>query len=558
MTVHTYAFPFLSPRCRGVTFQHKLSELDIPILCFREVVMERMAESSASVSATRMRAVCVLVALCACSVWKGSEGKRVLMLPMPFTSHTKYHTNVARALSALGHEVWVTMPDYLLARKVLDTSSLTVVEYQTDDHIEERIMEGFRDNYFRGQRDDWFIFINFLKAHADNVLTNQSFFQEIKALRPEFVIIDNIPNLRVMSIIPYRLGIPFAFLGTAYDPIAQRVPFSLADSPVPIFPFTHHMTLAQKLQSAAVHIMTALYDMTTHPHAVSRYAPEMPYIPLDMLVAKADLWLVEVDHVLDYPRPSLPNVKLIGGTATGPAKPLSPPFSSFMDTATQGVVIVSFGSYILDLPKPISDKVFKVLMELPFKAVFRSNLTSPDPGKILTAAWIPQNDLLGHSNTKVFVSHSGKNGQYEALFHAVPVLATPIFADQVYNAERARTKGFGETVDIRTVSAEEFREAIVQVATTKSYKDSISKASEIFQIEFGVPMERAAFWLDHVMKYGGAYMHSAGQEMPFYQFLGLDVLFCYFAVFLVILLVPSVSLYLCYTCMFCRRKQKIE
>ena len=40
----------------------------------------------------------------------------------------------------------------------------------------------------------------------------------------------------------------------------------------------------------------------------------------DMLIAHAEIWLVEMDHILDYPRPTLPNVKLIGGTATGPSK----------------------------------------------------------------------------------------------------------------------------------------------------------------------------------------------------------------------------------------------
>ncbi|XP_076442424.1 2-hydroxyacylsphingosine 1-beta-galactosyltransferase-like [Babylonia areolata] len=505
-----------------------------------------------------MRPTFLLPVLCLCSVGREAESKRVLVIPMPFTSHTKYHTNVARALSALGHEVWVTMPDYLLAMKVLDTCNVTVVEYRTDGHLEDRFMEGFRDNYFRGKSDDWLHFSDVMKAHTDSLLTNESFFREVKALLPEFVIIDNIPNLRVMSVIPYRLGIPFAFLGTAYDPIAQRVPFSLADSPVQEFPFTDSMTFTQKLQNAAVHIVRAVYDFTAYHDAVSRYAPDMPYMPLDMLVARADLWLVETDHVLDYPRPSLPNVKLIGGTATGPAKPLPPPFSSFMDTATQGVVIVSFGSYVLHLPEHVNEKVFRVLMELPFKAVFRSNLTSPDPEKILTAAWIPQNDLLGHRNTKVFVSHSGKNGQYEALFHAVPVVATPIFADQAYNAERARTKGFGEVVDIRNVSAEELKETILKVASNKSYKESISKASEIFKIEFGVPMERAAFWLDHVMKYGGGHMRSAGQCVPFYQFIGLDILLCYMCFFLSVFAFVLGCSYKCLKCVFCKRKEKTE
>ena len=487
-----------------------------------------------------------------------TAGKRVLILPMPFTSHTKYHTNVARALSRLGHHVWLTMPDYLLAKGVLDTSNMTVVPYTVFDNVEERMMEGFRDNYFRGQADDWGSFLSLLKAHTHALLSNESFFREMKQIQPEFVIIDNIPNLKSLAVLAYRLGVPFAFVGSAYEPIAQRVPFCPAVTPVPLFAFTDRMTFGQRLLNSLVYLISVLQDFSVDSDAVAAYAPEMPYLPLDMLAARAELWLVEMDHILDYPRPTLPNVKLIGGTATGPAKPLAPPFAAFMDGATEGVVIVSFGSYVLNLPQDISDKIFTVLRQLPMKAVFRSNLKSPDPEKILTSAWIPQNDLLAHANTKVFVSHSGKNGQYEALYHAVPVVATPLFADQGHNAERARSKGFGEKVDLITVSADELRDTILKVASTPSYKDAISKASEIFRIEFGLPMERAAFWLDHVMKYGGTHMRSAGQEVHYYQFIGLDILLCFVTVFSLFLFLCAFCLYKSVKCVFCRRKLKSE
>ncbi|PVD26860.1 hypothetical protein C0Q70_12008 [Pomacea canaliculata] len=97
----------------------------------------------------------------------------------------------------------------------------------------------------------------------------------------------------------------------------------------------------------------------------------------------------------------------------------------------------------------------------------------------------------------VFVSHCGYDGQYEALFHAVPVVCTPLVADQFYNAERMRVKGMAETVDLNTVSTHELHSTILKVATNTSYKQAITKASELFKIEFGVPVEKAAYWLDH-------------------------------------------------------------
>jgi hypothetical protein len=91
-----------------------------------------------------------------------------------------------------------------------------------------------------------------------------------------------------------------------------------------------------------------------------------------MLIAHAEIWLVEMDHILDYPRPTLPNVKLIGGTATGPSKALTGKLRAFMDDAEHGVLLVSFGSYVLDVPLEISDKLWEVFDQLPYKIIFRS------------------------------------------------------------------------------------------------------------------------------------------------------------------------------------------
>ena len=299
-------------------------------------------------------------------------------------------------------------------------------------------------------------------------------------------------------------------------------------------PYSNQMTFFQRSHTALLTALFTVYNPSIPGDAVATYTSEMEYMTLGRLVLRAEVFLVERDHVLDYPKPTLPNVKLIGGTASGPAKPLQAEYRSFMDGAKDGVVIVTFGSYVLGVPKHVSDKVLKVLLQLPMKSVFRSNLTSPDPEKIMTSAWIPQNDLLGHPNTKVFVSHCGKNGQYEALYHAVPIVATPIFTDQVYNAERARVKGFAEVLDLNTCTAQEMTSAILKVASEPQYKEAAVRLSRLFKELYGVPMETAVYWLEHVMEHGGDYMRSAGQQMPWYQFLMLDILLFVFGILMLI------------------------
>ena len=44
------------------------------------------------------------------------------------------------------------------------------------------------------------------------------------------------------------------------------------------------------------------------------------------------------------------------------------------------------------------------------------------PDNVMLYDWLPQNDLLGHRNTKLFITHCGRNGQFESMYHAVPMV----------------------------------------------------------------------------------------------------------------------------------------
>lgn len=61
------------------------------------------------------------------------------------------------------------------------------------------------------------------------------------------------------------------------------------------------------------------------------------------------------------------------------------------------------------------------------------------PRNVLPIQWAPQNDVLAHPQTKVFVTHAGSNSIYEAAYHATPVVAMPFFGDQHHNAAKVQS-----------------------------------------------------------------------------------------------------------------------
>lgn len=83
--------------------------------------------------------------------------------------------------------------------------------------------------------------------------------------------------------------------------------------------------------------------------------------------------------------------------------------------------------------------------------------------------WIPQNDVLGHVNTKLFITHVGHNGMFEAAYHGIPIVGTPLLWDQFDNAAMMEAAGLGISVHIRSITADELLTVIERVLYEPRY-----------------------------------------------------------------------------------------
>ncbi|KAL8573145.1 hypothetical protein ACOMHN_027405 [Nucella lapillus] len=220
---------------------------------------------------------------------RASDSKTVVSIPSPSTSHTKYHTKVARALARKGHQVWVTIPTYLLDKGYLDTSGFDIIPYDTIPGLEEKCLSVLSDLYFKGAKDQYFEFLKVASTAIDHLLRNDSFISAIGHKRPDLIVIDNIPTCYVLSVIPYRLVVSFAFLGSIYYAPMLRIPFSPADVPFRILPYSNKMSFFQRLHNTLVYTRYTVNDPSFPQHAVSTYAPEKEYMPLNMLMNKAEI-----------------------------------------------------------------------------------------------------------------------------------------------------------------------------------------------------------------------------------------------------------------------------
>ena len=121
-------------------------------------------------------------------------------------------------------------------------------------------------------------------------------------------------------------------------------------------------------------------------------------------------------------------------------------------------------------------------------------------------------------------THCGHNAQYDALYNAVTIIALPINGDQPYNAVTMQANGFGIKLDIVHISENNLMSAIERILSNPSYKEDNLNASVTFKSRSFTPTQRAAWWIDHVIKYGGKHMGPPFARHPYYQFLLLDVI----------------------------------
>ena len=220
----------------------------------------------------------------------------------------------------------------------------------------------------------------------------------------------------------------------------------------------------------------------------------------------------------------MPHVVNVGGITTGPSKALPNNIKTFIDNGIEGLIVISFGSVAASIPESLIQKIANALQYRTEKVILKYSHLRHVPDNMLVLPWIPQNDILGQPNVKLFITHGGNNGQFEAVYHGVPMLVLPLFSEQHANARRIKYKGYGEFLDLLDTTEQELRETTDKIIRTPSYTQSIQKGSRIYRSNPMSAIERVAFWVEHVLEFGGDHLHSIALDLPWYRYLMLDVL----------------------------------
>ncbi|XP_045852886.1 UDP-glucuronosyltransferase 2A2 isoform X1 [Meles meles] len=367
---------------------------------------------------------------------------------------------------------------------------------------------------------------------CDGVLHNPQLMARLQKGRFDVLVAD--PVTICGDLVALKLGIPFVYTlrfspASTVERHCGKIPAPASYVPAALSELTDQMTFGERVKNTISYPLQD-YIFQSYWGEWNSYYSEVLGRPTTLceIMGKAEIWLIRTYWDFEFPRPYLPNFEFVGGLHCKPAKPLPKEMEEFVQSSGEdGVVVFSLGSMVKNLTDEKANLIASALAQIPQKVLWRYKGKKPatlgDNTRLYD--WIPQNDLLGHPKTKAFITHGGTNGIYEAIYHGIPMVGVPMFADQPDNIAHMKAKGAAVEVDINTMTSEDLLNALRTVINEPSYKENATRLSKIHHDQPVKPLDRAVFWIEFVMRHKGAkHLRPAAHNLTWFQYHSLDVI----------------------------------
>ncbi|KAI3375257.1 hypothetical protein L3Q82_021764, partial [Scortum barcoo] len=261
-----------------------------------------------------------------------------------------------------------------------------------------------------------------------------------------------------------------------------------------------------------------------------------PLVPTGSLIARKfvhterkkilTLCLNRLDFTLEFPRPLMPNVILVGGINCHVRNPLPEDLESWV-SGEHGFIVFTLGSVVSEMPEETTSVFLEAFRQIPQKVIWRYTGQVPGnvPENVKLMHWVPQNDLLAHSGVRAFITHAGSHGLYEGLCHGVPMLMVPLSGDQPDNARKLESRGAGVVLDILSITTKSLLQGLNEVINDTRYKENVQKLSALHRDRPIDPLKLSVYWTEFVMRHKGAkHLRPAVHDLNWIQYYCLDVM----------------------------------
>ncbi|XP_065219008.1 UDP-glycosyltransferase UGT5-like isoform X11 [Planococcus citri] len=296
--------------------------------------------------------------------------------------------------------------------------------------------------------------------------------------------------------------------------------------------YVKEMDFFERTQNTIVYILSlSIYNLVTSRNddaMIRKHLQTAP--PVEELIHNVSLLFVSTNLAINAPIPLVPGVVDIGGIHITPSSNRIPEnIEKFINESKHGVVYFCMGSLLRGetFPPEKREAFLYAFSKIPQRVLWKweGDVLPGKSDNIMISKWMPQRDILAHPNVKLFISHGGLLGTSEAVYEGVPVLGIPIFGDQRTNIKSLEANGAGELLDYNEISKEVVLEKIQRLLNDPKYKENAKLLSDRYRDRPMSPLDTAVYWTEYVIRHKGApHLRTAAADMPWYQYLLLDVI----------------------------------
>ncbi|KAJ3663942.1 hypothetical protein Zmor_008157 [Zophobas morio] len=311
------------------------------------------------------------------------------------------------------------------------------------------------------------------------------------------------------------------------------------------FPYGEDMTLIERFWNyiftySEIALKSRFANKLEHKF-IKTFGDGIP--PLTKLERHISLLLSNHDLLLNYPQALAPNIIPTGGLHIASTKELPRELASVLDDAKNGVIVFSLGTNMRSefLQKKIQRSLLDAFSNLSEIVIwkFESEIDNL-PKNVIVRKWLPQNDILGHPNVKLFIGHGGALSTQEAIYHGVPMICIPFFLDQIVHSGTIVREKLGLSLYYKEITTELFLTRIREVLNNSVYRENMKKLSRLYKDRQEHPLERAIFWAEYAMRHNGTHiLDIPDRDLSYFQTLSLDLV----ALFIVFCMVSCLLLY---------------
>uniref|UniRef100_A0A1Q3FK51 UDP-glucuronosyltransferase n=1 Tax=Culex tarsalis TaxID=7177 RepID=A0A1Q3FK51_CULTA len=403
---------------------------------------------------------------------------------VPSPSHFIWHRALMYGLAAKGHNVTALSVD-------VEANPPANVHFIKIDGVYETLYEEHSDvtDFFALGELNTFsmlsMFNEYLVTGCELALRSKG-VQVLLSYPDDFkfdvIINDYLLGPCVSALAQHKFGRPPYIAATAFHGLTTTTPISGAYSYSAMLP-NHEFDAPEKM-SYKERFMNFLYnhwEELSKPieafdkidKLVRQINPNIPYV--GEFEKDARIILLNSYPVVQYSEPAMPNVISVGGMQIINSKQLPEDLKSIVESAKQGVILFSLGTNVRSslLGKDRIIEILNAMRQFPqyqFLWKFESDSMPVEvPKNVYIRKWMPQNDLLAHPNVKLFITHSGLLSTQEAIWHGVPIIGFPVFADQNKNINYCVQMGVAKRLSIAKIKSSDLVTAIQQIMTEQRY-----------------------------------------------------------------------------------------